>query len=98
MSNQKRGVAPDLTLRRGMRRRSRLRTSSFSTLWNRLEVFVFRYGEHFYNFQGLCEYKEKFDSEWKAKYIAYPNDIELPSIIIDLASLISGNLKGVISK
>lgn len=85
-------------LNMGMAPLSGLRTNSFSTLWNRVGVFVFRYGEHFYNFQGLREYKEKFDPEWKAKYIAYPNDIELPRIIIDLASLISGNLKGAISK
>jgi len=33
---------------------------------------VFRYGEHFYNFQGLRQYKEKFEPQWQPRYLACP--------------------------
>ena len=33
---------------------------------------VFRYGEHFYNFQGLRRFKEKFDPQWQPKYLSCP--------------------------
>ncbi|MCA9159243.1 MAG: bifunctional lysylphosphatidylglycerol flippase/synthetase MprF, partial [Planctomycetales bacterium] len=36
-------------------------------LWNRVSSLVFRHGEHFYNFQGLRSYKDKFDPEWFPK-------------------------------
>jgi len=36
-------------------------------LWNRLGTFVYRHGEHFYNFQGLREYKDKFAPEWEPR-------------------------------
>jgi phosphatidylglycerol lysyltransferase len=67
-------------------------------LWNRVGVFIFRHGEHFYNFQGLRQYKEKFDPTWEPRYLACPGGLALPRILADLASLISGGLKGAISK
>ena len=36
-------------------------------LWNRLGALLFRYGEHFYNFQGLREFKEKFSPVWEPR-------------------------------
>jgi phosphatidylglycerol lysyltransferase len=67
-------------------------------LWNRVGVFIFRHGEHFYNFQGLRQYKEKFDPTWEPRYLACPGGLSLPFIFTNLASLISGGLKGAISK
>jgi phosphatidylglycerol lysyltransferase len=67
-------------------------------LWNRIGAFVFRYGEHFYNFQGLRQYKEKFNPEWESKYIASSGGMAFPRILTNISSLISGSLKGVISK
>jgi phosphatidylglycerol lysyltransferase len=66
--------------------------------WNRLGHFLFRYGEHFYNFQGLREYKEKFSPVWEPRYLAYPGGLTLPRVLADIAALISGGLKGVITK
>ena len=60
--------------------------------------FIFLYGEHFYNFQGVREYKEKFDPKWEARYLASPGGLALPRILINIASLISGGLKGVVTK
>ena len=59
---------------------------------------MFRHGEHFYNFQGLRQYKDKFDPEWEPKYLASPGGLALPRILTNIAALISGGLKGVIAK
>jgi len=67
-------------------------------LWNKVGVFIFRHGEHFYNFQGLRQYKGKFDPTWEPRYLACPGGLALPRILTDLASLISGGLIGAISK
>ncbi|MGD8328245.1 MAG: phosphatidylglycerol lysyltransferase domain-containing protein [Acidobacteriota bacterium] len=32
---------------------------------------VFLHGEHFYNYQGLHSYKEKFHPDWHPRYLAY---------------------------
>lgn len=82
----------------GMAPLSGLQDHALTPLWNRLGAFVFRHGEHFYNFQGLREYKEKFDPLWEPKYLASPGGLMLPRMLIDIASLISGGLKGVVTR
>jgi phosphatidylglycerol lysyltransferase len=82
----------------GMAPLSGLESRAFAPLWNRLGALVFRHGEHFYNFQGLRQYKEKFAPEWQAKYLASPGGLALPHILANLAALISGGLKGVFTK
>jgi phosphatidylglycerol lysyltransferase len=69
-----------------------------ASLWNRLAAFISRHGEHFYNFQGLRQYKEKFNPVWTPKYLATPGGLALPHIIANITALISGGVKGVISK
>jgi phosphatidylglycerol lysyltransferase len=65
-------------------------------LWNRIGGTVFRLGEHFYNFQGLRRYKEKFDPLWRPKYLlAKVGLLLLPRVLLDLAGLISSGPKGV---
>jgi len=66
--------------------------------WNRLAALAYAHGEHFYHFQGLRRYKEKFNPEWEPKYLACPGGLALPGVIRDLLSLISGGLTGVIRK
>jgi phosphatidylglycerol lysyltransferase len=82
----------------GMAPLSGLDDHALAPLWNRLGTFVFRHGEHFYNFQGLRQYKAKFNPEWEPKYLASPGGIALPRILANLASLISGSIKGAIAK
>jgi phosphatidylglycerol lysyltransferase len=82
----------------GMAPFSGLENRALAPLWNRLGAFVFRYGEHFYNFQGLRQYKEKFDPQWRPKYLASPGGLALPQIFANLATLISGGVKGVVAK
>ncbi len=82
----------------GMAPLSGLEDHALAPLWNRLGAFMFRHGEHFYNFQGLRHYKDKFDPEWEPRYLASPGGLALPSILANIATLISGGLKGVVTK
>jgi len=67
-------------------------------LWNRLGAMVFRHGEHFYNFQGLRQYKEKFNPDWEPIYLAAPGKVRLPQILANIASLIAGGPAGVVGR
>jgi len=64
-------------------------------LWNRVASLVYRHGEHFYNFQGLRRYKEKFSPTWEPRYLASPGGLALPQILVHLATLISGGVTAV---
>ncbi|NOY54299.1 MAG: bifunctional lysylphosphatidylglycerol flippase/synthetase MprF [Deltaproteobacteria bacterium] len=74
----------------GMAPLSGISDHACAPLWNRMGAFAFRYGSHFYNFQGLRRYKDKFGPVWQAKYLASPRGASLPSILIDITALISG--------
>jgi phosphatidylglycerol lysyltransferase len=76
----------------GMSPFSGLEARTLSPLWSRIGALIFRYGEHFYNFQGLREYKDKFGPEWEPKYLATPGGLVLPRVLTDIASLIAGGL------
>lgn len=57
-----------------------------------------RFGDHFYNFQGLRACKEKFDPLWYPKYLATASGLSLPRTLADIGALISGSLKGMLFK
>jgi phosphatidylglycerol lysyltransferase len=82
----------------GMAPLSGIENRSLAPLWNRVGALLFSRGEPFYNFQGLRQYKEKFDPIWEPKYLASPGGLVLPRILTNIASLISGSLAGVVSK
>lgn len=71
---------------------------SLAPLWSRFGNLVFRHGEHFYNFQGLRQYKEKFQPQWRPKYLASPGGLALPGVLKDVSTMISGGLVGLVSK
>jgi phosphatidylglycerol lysyltransferase len=66
-----------------------LETDSSAPVWNRLGTFIYSHGENFYNFQGLRQFKDKFDPVWEARYIIAPNGFVLPKILVDVNILIS---------
>lgn len=82
----------------GMAPLSGLNRDSESTLWHHFGTLVYRHGEHFYNFDGLRHYKEKFDPVWRPLYLASPGGIALPAILVNVASLMAGSMLGIISK
>ena len=82
----------------GMAPLSGMETRAAAPLWHKLGHMVMRYGEHFYNFKGLRQYKEKFDPVWTPKYLACPGGLGLPRILADIGALVSGGMKGIILK
>ena len=66
------------------------------SLWNKAGIFIYKHGNHFYNFEGLKKFKNKFDPEWKPKYVAfYGNPVKIAG---NTVSLISGGMKGFFKK
>jgi phosphatidylglycerol lysyltransferase len=82
----------------GMAPLSGMENRTLAPLWSRAGALIFRLGEHFYNFQGLRQYKEKFDPEWRPKYLACRGGLALPRLLTNIAGLISGGLGGVMKK
>jgi phosphatidylglycerol lysyltransferase len=67
-------------------------------LWNRLGALLFRHGEHFYNFQGLRAFKEKFDPVWEPRYLASTGGLALPLVLTHVSALISRGVTGVVAR
>lgn len=82
----------------GMAPMSGLENRTLAPLWSKAGALLYRFGEHFYNFRGLRNYKEKFDPEWQPRYIASPGGLALPRILANVAALISGGLGGIVRK
>ena len=82
----------------GMAPLSGLENRALAPIWNRAGALLYRHGEHFYNFRGLRQYKDKFDPEWEPRYLASPGGLALPRILTNTAALISGGLRGVVSR
>ncbi len=62
----------------------------------RLANLLFQHGEHWYNFQGLRQFKEKFDPTWVPRYMAYQNAWEWPVAIAHVSALIAGGWSTVL--
>lgn len=78
----------------GMAPFSGLEMHKFAPLWNRAGAIVFDKGEHFYRFEGLRRYKEKFRPHWEPKYLASPAGFLLPIVLTNLATLIGDRSSG----
>jgi phosphatidylglycerol lysyltransferase len=74
----------------GMAPFSGLDDDPLAPVWRRIGTFIYRYGEHFYNFKGLRQYKDKFNPRWYPKYIATTHGFALPKILVDINFLVSG--------
>lgn len=66
--------------------------------WERLGSALFRFGEHFYNFQGLRAYKEKFQPVWEPRYLAAPPGLGVAGVMADVTTLVSGGLRGAVMR
>ncbi|MDE0885411.1 MAG: bifunctional lysylphosphatidylglycerol flippase/synthetase MprF [Myxococcota bacterium] len=66
--------------------------------WNRFGSMLFRHGEHFYNFQGLRRYKEKYGPTWEARYMASPGGMNFPLALANISSLVSGGIGGTLHR
>lgn len=82
----------------GMAPLSGIEAQKNAPIWNQIAALTYQHGEHFYNFQGLRQYKSKFGPEWKPKYIACVGGWQLPLELTNLASLISGGMMRLVKK
>jgi phosphatidylglycerol lysyltransferase len=72
----------------GMAPLSGIEARKLSPLWNKVAALLYRHGDPFYGFEGLREYKEKFDPVWTPKYLATRGGLALPRILADVTALI----------
>ncbi len=82
----------------GMAPLAGLEEHRLAPLWNKLGALLFRHGEHFYNFQGLRAFKDKFDPIWAPRYLASPGGLATPIALGHVAALVSGGVSGVVTK
>jgi len=82
----------------GMAPLSGLERHPLAPAWHRVGNFVFRHGEHFYNFEGLRRYKAKFDPQWEPKYLVARGGIALPRVLVDVSVLIAGGVKELFAR
>ncbi|MBE9225084.1 bifunctional lysylphosphatidylglycerol flippase/synthetase MprF [Phormidium sp. LEGE 05292] len=53
--------------------------------------YLYLHLDHFYNFQGLHSFKEKFHPHWEPRYLIYPSLAALPDVIVGLVRADSGD-------
>ncbi|MFO1070512.1 MAG: bifunctional lysylphosphatidylglycerol flippase/synthetase MprF [Geminicoccaceae bacterium] len=82
----------------GMAPLSGLEAHQLAPLLDRAGALVFRHGEHFYNFEGLRRYKEKFRPEWEPRYLAAPGGLTMARVLADATLLVGGGLRGVLGR
>jgi phosphatidylglycerol lysyltransferase len=82
----------------GMAPFSGLESHALAPAWTRLGALLYAHGGQFYNFQGLRRFKDKFDPVWESKYLASPGGTVPPRVLANIASLVSGGVKGAIAK
>ena len=83
----------------GMAPLSGLMGHEHARLWDRFGMMVYKKGKHFYNFEGLWHFKNKFQPQWMPRYLATTGKGVSPFLtLMDIAALISGGIKGVFKK
>lgn len=82
----------------GMAPLSGMAEHPLAPFWHQAARLIFNYGEDLYHFQGLRSFKEKFIPVWEPRYLAATGNISAVNASMDVASLISGNLRKVVNK
>lgn len=68
--------------------------SVYSHRSERMARWIYLKGSHFYHFQGLRKFKEKYDPVWEPRYLAYPQKVWLPLLMLRITKLISRGQTG----
>jgi phosphatidylglycerol lysyltransferase len=77
---------------------SGLSERSVARSWNRFGRLIYRHGGTFYNFEGLRAFKQKFQPEWRPRYLALPPNVSPLIAMGNVALLIAGTPRGLVSK
>jgi len=80
----------------GMAPLAGLETRRGSRWTMKLGALVYRHGGHFYNFDGLRNFKDKFDPEWEPRFLVAPPRANIILITTDAATLIAGGMRKVV--
>jgi phosphatidylglycerol lysyltransferase len=86
------------SLNLGMAPLSGLLKGPGAPLWDKLGNAVFERGNRFYNFAGLRTFKQKFDPEWRSRFLAVPRKANPYLTVAATAVLIAGGLKGIFTR
>lgn len=82
----------------GMAPLAGMESHELAPISHRIGGLIFRHADHFYGFQGLRAYKDKFEPGWEPRYLAVTGVWQVPAALADVASLIGGGIKGVFMK
>lgn len=82
----------------GMAPLAGMESHELAPISHRIATVIFKHADHFYGFQGLRDYKDKFDPVWEPRYMAVTGLWQLPAALADITSLIGGGLRGVFMK
>lgn len=82
----------------GMAPLAGLRSAAGAPIWHQLGAAVRGYGERYYNFQGVRDFKEWFYPEWEPRFLVSPGGRSRPVVLANIAGLIGGGLGGVLRK
>ncbi len=82
----------------GMAPLSGLEEHPLAPAWHRAGRFVFRHGEHFYHFEGLRAYKEKFNPVWRPRYLVTRGGFSTARALLDVSVLIGGGVRATLRR
>ncbi|GAA4970122.1 bifunctional lysylphosphatidylglycerol flippase/synthetase MprF [Kineococcus glutinatus] len=80
----------------GMAPLSGLRSDGTGSFWDRVGHLLWTHGEQFYNFKGLRKFKQGFNPDWQTCYVAAPGGLALPNVMVNVATLVGGGVRGVV--
>ncbi|MCL8025018.1 bifunctional lysylphosphatidylglycerol flippase/synthetase MprF [Nocardioides bruguierae] len=82
----------------GMAPLSGLATGEDATTWDRIGALVFARGEKYYNFQGVRHFKDCFHPTWESRYVVTPKGLAFPTAMVNVATLVGGGVRGLVSR
>ena len=64
----------------------------------RLGSLIYAHGGRFYGFEGLRQFKDKFDPRWEPSYICAANDWRIAAAAVGVAALTGGGVRGLLRR
>lgn len=82
------------TLNLGLAPLPDLDTHPLAPMWRQIGTLIFRHGEHFHSLREVRAFKERFQPQWRPKYVAAARGLGLPNVLLDVAALVDGGARG----